>query len=106
MDGKHVEPVEQILAEGALSHARAQVAVGRGDDAHIDMARAHLSDPFEAVLLQYTQQLDLHDRRQFAHFIQEERAPLGAFESAGVITHGAGERAFRVAEQFAFEQRG
>ena len=38
-DLDHVEPVEQVVAEGARPHQRLQVAVGGGDDAHVRLDR-------------------------------------------------------------------
>ena len=40
----HVEAVEEVLAEDALAHALRQVAVGRRQDAHVDLLRPRRAD--------------------------------------------------------------
>ena len=47
-DGKDVEPEEEILAKLPGGDRRAQVAVGRGDDAHVDLNRGAAAEPLEA----------------------------------------------------------
>ena len=62
-DADDVQPKEEILAEPPGAHVGLEITVGRGDDARIDgdgLAPAH---PFETVLFEKTQQLDLQLRR-------------------------------------------
>ena len=42
--------------------------------------------------------------RHLADFVEKDRALVGDFEQAALVLVGAGEGAFDVAEQFAFEQ--
>ena len=39
-DRKHVEPVEEILAEPALADELLEASVRRGDDSHVDFRRS------------------------------------------------------------------
>ena len=50
------------------------------------------------------QQLDLRVRRQFADFVEEQRAAVGLDEFAEVSFGGAGEGAFLVAEENRFDE--
>jgi hypothetical protein len=46
----------------------------------------------------------LEAERHLADLIQEERAPVGELEAAGLAGHGARERALLVAEQLGLEE--
>jgi hypothetical protein len=50
-DGHDVEPIVEVLAEVADAHLGLQVAVGGGDDAHVDLEGAAPADPLEFALL-------------------------------------------------------
>ena len=77
-----VEPVEQILAEAAARDLLLEVAVGRGDEAHVDVDRLDAADALELALLQRAQQLDLHLDRDLADLVEEQRAAVGELEAA------------------------
>ena len=57
------------------------------------------------LLFQHPQQLGLQHQRDFADFVQEQRAFVGQLEDAAFLRAGVGEGALFVAEQLAFEQR-
>ncbi len=99
-----IEAVEKILAKAALLDFFFQIAIGRGDQADVQLDGARSAHALEFTLLQHAQQLGLQQGRQLADFVQENRAALGDFELAFFLGDGAGERAFFVAEQLAFEQ--
>ncbi len=101
-----VQPVEQVLAERALGDHVAQVAVGRGDDAHVDAAhRAIGADLLQLAGLQEPQQQALHAQRHLADFVEEDGAAVGHLELALLVAIGAGEAALHVAEELGLEQR-
>ncbi len=79
-------------------------ASGGGDDAGVDINGLASADAFDAFFLEETEELDLERERNFADFVQEEGAAAGAFKAAFALGMGAGEGAFFVAEQFAFEE--
>ena len=83
---------------------RAQIAVGRGDPAHVDLERARAADALEAALLEHAQQLGLQLGLELADLVEEERAAVGQLEPAALALGRAGERALLVAEQLALEQ--
>ena len=87
----------------ACDHRR-QVAVGRGDQPHVDAERPRAAEALELVLLQHAQDLGLRVRAHVADFVEEQRAAVGLLEAADALLVGAGERALFVAEQLRFEQ--
>jgi len=52
-----VDPVEQVFAELSGGDHRAEIAVRRGDDAHVDAARVGVTDAVERALLKDAQDL-------------------------------------------------
>jgi hypothetical protein len=100
----HLEPVVEILPEIAAGHAVGQVAVGGSHHAHVDLAALVLADAPDLPLLQRSQELDLHARRNLADLVEQQRPAVGGLEQARPILRRARERAPRVAEELAFEQ--
>src|SRR5450756_2754588 len=49
---KHVQAVEQVLAEASGFHVGDQVAVGGGDDAHVDLYILACADRLDLAFLQ------------------------------------------------------
>ncbi len=106
VDGHDIQPVIQILAELALVHHLFEVAVGGRDQPHIHLQRIAPSHTLEAPLLEDTQDLDLDGGINFPDLIQKQRAAIGQLEAPRPPLGGAGEGAFFMPEQLAFEQRG
>ncbi len=85
-DRKHVEPVSTDRRGSAPLPPRAlQVAVGRGDHAHVDAQAARTADALELALLQHAQQLRLRLGRQLADLVEEQRAAVGQLEAATAL---------------------
>ena len=74
---KHMQAIEQVLAETPGFHVGDQVAVGGRDDAHVDLDRLARADRLDFAFLDGAQQLDLRGRRQFADLVEEQRAARG-----------------------------
>ena len=81
-DLHHVQPEEEVLAEPAGADGRFQVAIGGGDDAHVECARVRWRPPAEFALLQHAQQLGLQIHGQVANFVEEDGAAVGRFEQS------------------------
>ena len=62
------------------------------------------ADRLDFAFLQRSQQFHLRRRRQFADFVEEQRAAVGLDEFAGVLFGGAGEGALLVPEQNRLDQ--
>jgi hypothetical protein len=71
LDLDHVEAVIEIFAERAAADHLGEVAVGRGDDAHVDLDRLLAADALEAELLQDAQELGLQAQGQLADLVEE-----------------------------------
>ena len=98
-DRKNVQAIEQILAEPPALDQIDQVLVGRRNQPEIDLDRPSRADRIDLALLQGAQQLDLRVQRQFADFVEKQRAAIGLGELADMLLGGAGEGALLVAEQ-------
>jgi hypothetical protein len=85
LDGHHVEPVIQIVAESAGRYLIFQILVGGGDDAGIDADGAAFADALELLLLQHAQQLDLQLGAHAGDFIEENGAAVCRLESASLV---------------------
>ena len=74
VDRHHRQPEVQVLAELAALDLGLQVAVGRGDDAHVDAIS--LLPPTRRISprLEHAQQLGLQLERQLADLVEEQRA--------------------------------
>jgi hypothetical protein len=55
----YIEPIVEVLAELPRLDCRGEIAVGRCDDAHIDLLHLRRADRLDLALLQDTQQLGL-----------------------------------------------
>ena len=100
MDGNRVEAIIKVLAKLAVVDGLFQVDVGGSHDAHVGLAhlaRAH-ADIF--ARFEHTQQPCLRGERQFAHFVEEERASVGGGKVALALLHGSRERTLLVSEKF------
>ncbi len=86
------------------AHLLGQIAVGRDDQAHIDLVFAVRADALQLAVLQHAQELGLHGERQLADFVQKERAAIGEFEFAAPVGKRARDRAAHVPEQLAFDE--
>ena len=62
VDREHLQPVEQIAAELALRDPGVEVAIGGGDDPHVDLQRFLPAQPRHHARLQHPQQLGLERR--------------------------------------------
>ena len=101
-----VQPEVQILAERARGDLRLQVAIGRGDQPHVDARVGAIgADALDLTGLEESQQHDLHARAHLADFVEEHRAVRRHFEQTGLVAIRAGETAADVTEEFGFEQR-
>ncbi len=103
-DGKHAQPVVQVLAEPACPDLGVEVPVGGGDHAHVDVEGPGRADRHDLPLLQDPQQVHLQRRARFADLVEEDRAAVGDLEQPFLVGGGARERAALVAEERARQQ--
>ena len=105
-DRKDLEPVVEVAAELLFCDHFGQVAIGGGDEAHVDGDGPRAAQALDLPLLQRAQQLGLQVERHLADLVEKERALVRQLEAADLARDGAGERALFVAEELAFEQPG
>ena len=105
-DGDDVEPIVEVVAELPFLHHLLEVAVRRGDDAHIDMHRLLAAYAVELLLLEHAQQLDLHVLVHLRDLIEEDRAVVRELELAELALHSPRERPLLVAEELGLQEGG
>ena len=95
----------EVLAELARGHGRLQVAVGRRDDAHLDLQRLLAAHARELARLQHPQHLGLgRAATHVADLVEEDRPAVGHLEEAALARGGPREGAALVAEQLRLDQ--
>ena len=99
------DAVVEVEAEAPVVDLGAQIAVRRGDEAHVDRDLVPSADAAEPAPLERAEQRGLERWRELADLVEEERAAVRALERALVPTVGAGERALLVAEELARDER-
>ena len=82
-DRHHVQAVVEILAKGAGRDLLLQIAVGRGDQPHVDADRLDAAHALELALLQGAQQLHLHLDGDRADLVEEQRAAVASSKRPG-----------------------
>ena len=92
------------MPEFSLCYRLREVPVGRGDETDVDPDGFVATDPLKLLLLQNPQELDLHLGRHFANLIEKQGTAVGKFEATKTFLGRAGECAFFMAEEFAFDQ--
>src|SRR5271168_59706 len=99
----HIEPVVKIGPEARGAHLLGQIAVGGGDEAHVETEGAGAAQALHLALLQNPQDLCLQPEIHFRDFVEQQSAALRLFELAGVGSESAGERPLLVAEKTGLE---
>jgi hypothetical protein len=80
LDRELREAVVQVLAEFAFADQRRQIAVGRGDDPHIDFVGVVGTQRTNLAFLQHAQNLRLQRQRHVADLVEQQRAAIGRIE--------------------------
>ena len=105
LDGENIEAVVEILAKFAFLNRFEQVAVRGGKDADIDFDGFISPDAFEFPLLEDAEELGLEGEGDLTDLVEQNRAAIRQLEAAIPLVGRAGEGAFFVAEEFAFDER-
>ena len=71
VDGKYVEAMIKVFAEGTAAYRFLEVAMRRRDDADVASDRHVVADALEYALLQYAQKLHLHRGAHVADLIEK-----------------------------------
>src|SRR4030095_5289961 len=66
LDRKHIQPIKEILPEGAGGHGRLEVAIRCGQNSDVDRDRMTTADTLQFPLLEHAQQGALSLERKLA----------------------------------------
>src|SRR2546430_5059689 len=94
----------QVGPEAAALDVLLEVAVRRGDDAHVHRDRLRPADGDRLALLEHAEQLHLRRGGHLTDLVQEEGATARRREQTLLVAHRARERALDVSEQLRLEQ--
>ncbi len=100
-----MQPVVEVVAELSLLDHREKIAIGRSDQADVDLITMRGADRLDFVGLDRAEQLRLEPERQLADLVEEQRSAVGRAEVAHRIFAGISERSAHVSEQLRFGQR-
>lgn len=98
------EAVPEIAAKGAGLDHRGQVAVGRGDEAHVDGLARGRTDTGDELCVDGREHLGLGGERELANLVEEERAAVRSLKVAVLALLGAGKGASFVSEELAVRE--
>ena len=94
-----VESIVKVGAELPRFDALRQVAVGGGDDPHVDALDGAVgTDALQLAGLEKAQQQRLHAEAHFAGFVQKRRAVVGAFKQTRLVAIRVGKAAAHMTE--------
>jgi len=79
--------------------------IGRCDDANVNLERLVAADALKLAILQQAKHFGLRGKRHIADLVEKDRTAMALLELTDPLPVGAGERAFLMAEQLAFQQR-
>lgn len=77
-----LQSIVEVAPQSAFSQRLLEVAVGRGDHAHIDAGCAFRSDWHDGPIFQRAQEADLESRGGSGYFVQKQRSPMRLDEFA------------------------
>src|ERR1700736_2263849 len=98
MYGHDVEAKIEVLAEGAIAISGFEIAVGSGDDTHVDVHLFIAADGANFFFLEHAKELGLHFQGQLANFVQEDSATIGGLKQSGFRPGRSRESALFIAE--------
>ena len=99
-----IEPVVEVFAEAAFTHAAFEVLVRGRDHAHVRLDRLMAADAVKAAFLQHPQQPRLQVGGHVADLVQKQRSALGLLEAPAALLLRAGKSPALVTEQLRLEQ--
>src|SRR5207249_3494814 len=100
----HPQAIVKVFAKSLSGNFCRQVFVGGAEDADIDVDRRGAAQALDFPRFEDSQQFGLRGQRHVSHLVEEERAAVRQLELAALERRSAGESAFLVAEELAFDQ--
>ena len=105
VEGKHVQPVVQILPELPLGHGLDQIPVGACNHPHIHFDRLVAAHPLKLAFLKHPEQFALQSQSDLRNLVQQDRPSVRELKPAVPPLRGPGEGPFFVPKKLAFNQR-
>src|SRR6476646_11701640 len=94
------QPVTKVLAELSGGDEVAEIPVGRGDDAHVNVRlRLIGTDRLDFAVFEKPKKQRLHTEAHVSDFVEKEHASMGELDLSSLVPEGAGEASFYMAEQ-------
>src|SRR6185436_18987016 len=87
------EPKIQVFTKRAVVHHLAEIAMGRRDEAHVDLAMCRFAEAPDRTRLERAEELRLERERKLTNFVEEDGATLGGLDGARARCNRPGERA-------------
>ncbi len=104
LDAEDVQPVKQILPELSGTSQRSQIAVGRGDDANLEVAVDGIAQTPDLFFLENSKELHLKSPRRVGDLVEEKGSVVRFLKQARFVRNRRCESASAVPKQFAFDQ--
>src|SRR5258705_2518724 len=104
VDRDDVESIEEVLAKNTVGYRLGHVAIGRGDQPHVDLDVARVADAANLPLLNRPQELHLYGLGHLGDFVEEEASAVGGGEQADRVGDRSGEGALYVSEELGLHQ--
>ncbi len=101
-DAEEVETMEEVVAEFALGDEAAEIGVGGGGDADVDLFGFVGPDAADAVVVDGGEEFRLERGGERGEFVEEERAAVGRLHKSDTGVAGVGEGAALVSKKFGF----
>src|SRR4051812_14950807 len=102
----NIQAEVKVLAEGSLAVSLLKIAIGRSDDAHINLRADVAADTAHFFFLKRAKKFGLHPQRKFADLIEKQRPAVGSLEEAVFRFECTGKSAALISEELAFDQGG
>src|SRR5450432_122889 len=106
MQRNYIEPEIKVLAEHTFFIRCLQITVGGGDHADVNLKLLVAAHRPYFFFLQHAQKFSLQFHGELANFVEENGATVSGLKEPVLGAIGAGECAFFVSEELAFNQRG
>ena len=103
-DRKYIQTIVEIATKFVALHHFNQISMGRSYEANVYLVSPAAAQSFEFLLLQDAQQFGLQRQRNVPHLVEKQRSFVSQFKTANLLRNSAGESAFLMTKQFAFQQ--
>ena len=106
VNAKGPQPIKEILAKPPFPQLVLQHAIGRRDNANVNLPELRRPDGVQFSLLENAQQLDLQRGSDVGDFVEKHRPARGLREQSRAVTVGSRKRTAGVAKQLGLDQAG